>query len=849
MLARSLLYILASLLIFSCSTSRKAGKEYAINLDEVVVKPPGEYQPSATRINDLLHTVLEVRFDFEKQRLNGKATLTFKPYAKPVSMLALDAKGFDILKVGKVEGVNFSELPYHYDSLMLTIDLQKTYTVRDTYLIQIEYIAKPNELPDGGSAAITSDKGLYFINPLGKEKNKPVQIWTQGETEASSCWFPTIDKPNERTTQEIYITVPDTLVTVSNGLLINSAKNPDGTRTDYWKMDLPHAPYLFMMAAGDFAVERDYWRDKAVDYYVEKAYQPYARYIFRNTTEMLELYSNMLGVDYPWQKYAQVCVRDFVSGAMENTTATIHFENMQQTRREMIDRDYEDIIAHELFHQWFGDFVTCESWANLSLNEGFATYGEYLWIEHKYGNDMAERHRADMLQQYISESWSRKEPIIRFHYKDKEDMFDSHSYAKGGLVLHMLRKYLGDEIFFRGLNIYLKRNAFQAVEIHHLRMAMEEASGEDLNWFFNQWFLSPGHPVLRVDYNYNQEKKIISVTVRQTQDEVAFRLPLAIDIYTGDSVRREQVVIKDKEQTFEFPAASRPLLVNVDAEKYLLCEWYDSKGLKECAFQYGHASGYMNKRQALQVLAAAADKDSLARATLHQALNDPFWGLRKLAAEKVPLDEKTNALLASIAVKDEKPHVRAAAIRRLSETNDPQYLELYKLSLGDSSLQIISEALEAIYALDKDEALKKAIQFEDFNAASIVSTLGHIYAEAGADHKQDYFEKKAYAATSYSRFGMLTDYGDFLKTRSDTIIRRGLLTLEDVAIHAGSQWERYAAANSIHTIKESLGDKNGNKNLTPEQREELRDTISQLLDRIISAEKNKSLKQRYEGFQ
>ncbi len=848
MRARLLLLLLLALIFSACSTSKKAQDDNTTLLGEVNVKPQSEYQPSATRVSDLLHTELHVQFDLQKQRLYGTAALTFKPYVKPISKLELDAKGFDIMKVGKMEGLNFTELPFEYDSLKLTIDLQSTYTEKDTYKIQIEYIAKPNELPEGGSSAIASDKGLYFINPLGTEKNKPFQIWTQGETEASSCWFPTIDKPNERTTQEIYITVPDSLVTLSNGLLIQSAMNGDGSRTDYWKMDMPHAPYLFMMAVGNFAVVHDKWRDKAVDYYVEKAYEPYALNIFGNTPEMMEFYSKILGVDYPWQKYSQMCVRDYVSGAMENTTATVHFENMQLTKREMIDMDYEDIIAHELFHQWFGDYVTCESWANLTLNEGFATYGEYLWIEHQYGIDMAERHRMDDQQNYISESWLYKEPIVRFHHSDKEDMFDSHSYAKGGLVLHMLRKYLGDEVFFRGLNIYLKENAFQSVEVHQLRIAMEKASGEDLNWFFNQWLLSPGHPKLSVNYSFNPEKSIASVIISQTQDENPFRLPIAIDIYTNDSVRRENVWVEKRAQTFEFAVDSKPLLINVDAEKNLLHELNDAKGVKACAFQYEKVPGYLNKRQALQLLSASLE-DSLAEATLIDALKDSFWGLRKIAVEKLSLDENTKPLLAKVARKDEKPQVRAAAIRRLGETNSAEYRELYKKSLADSSLQVISDALDAIFSLDKDEALKLAPQFEEFSTGSIVSTLGTLYADAGSDDKQDYFEKMSYIATSYSRYSILSDYGDFLKSRNESIIRKGVKTLEDVAMNAGSVWERYAAANTVHEINESLGDKSQNESLPAETREELKGYLEKVLEKIISEEKNKNLRERYHDFQ
>ena len=854
----SLYKLLLPLLFFitACATSKKIQHEdedFTIHLDDIEIKPEGEYQAAATHVNDLLHTVLNVSFDIEKQRLNGTALLTLKPYAKPVSSLELDAKGFDILKVEKIEGSNRTPLTYYYDSLKLKIDLLKTYSEKDTYTVQIDYIAKPNELPQGGSSAITSDKGLYFINPLGKEKNKPFQIWTQGETEASSCWFPTIDKPNERTTEEIYITVPDTLVTLSNGALAKSTKNADGTRTDYWKMNLPHAPYLFMMAVSDFVIVKDKWRDREVDYYVEKSYQPYAKNIFGNTPEMMEFYSQKLHYDFPWQKYAQVAVRDYVSGAMENTTATIHFENMLMTKRELIDKNYEDIIAHELFHQWFGDLVTCESWSNLTLNEGFATYGEYLWAEYKYGKDEAERQRAEMLQQYFSEAWMYKRPIIDFHYADKEDMFDSHSYAKGGLVLHMLRNYLGDEIFFKGLNLYLNEHAFQSVEIHDLRIAMEEASGEDLNWFFNQWLLSAGHPELEVSYNYAEGLSKVSVTIEQVQDSAypVFRLPLTVEIFSGNDVSRENVVLNERTQTFDFSVSGKPDLVNVDAEKYLLCQINDYKSAEEYATQYRKSRGFINKQEALKQLALQQEEE-IAKQTLVAALQDSFWAVRELAVEKIEPTPETTPLLVEAARHDMKPAVRAAAIRRLNETSGSEYLGLYKDALADSSLQVISDALDAIFVLDDSAALQLAKQFEDINTASIVYSLGEIYSAAGGDDKQEYFENKVYTTTSYARYGVLNDYGNFLKGKSEAMVRKGAATLEDVALNAGSSWERYAATNAIHEIKRHLDAKlESNEKGKTENVETLTVLIGELqgiLDKIIADEKDASLLRRYSNF-
>ena len=282
------------------------------------------YRSTAPKINDLIHTKLDVKFDYKKRYMYGREWVTIKPHFYPTDSLRLDAQGMDIKSLSLVKNGKNIPLKYTYDGLSLAIKLDKEYKNNENYTLYIDYTAKPDELKVKGSAAITDAKGLYFINPDSTEKDKPVQIWTQGELQSSSAWFPTIDRPNQKTTDEISMTVPAKYVTLSNGRLAAQKKNADGTRTDTWKMELPHSPYLFMMAVGNFKIYKDKWRDKEVSYYLEPKYAPYAKEIFGHTPEVMEFYSNILGVDYPWNKYAQIVVRDYVSGAMENTTATLH---------------------------------------------------------------------------------------------------------------------------------------------------------------------------------------------------------------------------------------------------------------------------------------------------------------------------------------------------------------------------------------------------------------------------------------------------------------------------------------------------------------------------------------------
>lgn len=785
---------------------------------EELLEDEGPYQASYARTHDLIHTKLEVSFDWEKQRLNGKATLTLRPYFYPTGGLFLDAKGFDIHEIAMVEGDSMQPLNYRYDDFELDIALGKVFTRNDTFIIYIEYTAKPEELPEGGSMAITSDKGLYFINPLNEEPAKPQQIWTQGETEASSCWFPTIDAPNERCTEEIYITVNKRFKTLSNGLLISSTENEDGTRTDYWKQDMPHAPYLFMMAIGDFAVVKEEWKGKEVSYYVEHEYEPYAKAIFGNTPEMLTFYSDVLGVEYPWGKYSQVVVRDYVSGAMENTSATIHGEFVQRTDRELLDETYEDIISHELFHHWFGDLVTCESWANLPLNESFATYGEYLWREYKYGRESADEHLQGNLKEYMQQGAKDKKDLIRFHYEDKEDMFDTHSYSKGGRILHMLRKYVGDDAFFASLNLYLQRHQFTDVEIHELRIAFEDVTGEDLNWFFNQWFLDKGHPEIEIDYVY--EATSATVIVSQNQDlkeNPLYTIPMKVDIYAGGKKERFDVVLDNMVDTFFFATNGTPDLINVDAEKMLLCVKRDNKTMEQYIFQYKNAPLYLDRYEAIESLADFSSNPEAIK-VITSALDDSYKTIRVKAistinglskAEKDAVKEK----LISVAKNDKEASVRTAAINSLSTNygKDETLAPLYEAAIDDKAFSVVGAALRAINKLDKEKGLISARKAERDARSSLLYAIATIFAESG--DKTDFpFFQRAYPKVSDfgSKYGFVSQYTDYLKKQPVDIILKGLPLLEQISIDENTWFIRLSGVQGMGALVNMAEDKIAN---------------------------------------
>ena len=664
------------------------------------------YRATATKYNDLIDTRLDVKFDYDKSYMYGKEWVTLKPHFYPTDSLSLDAKGMDIHEVAIQKEGKKMPLKYDYDGMTLRIHLDKTYKYKDKYTIYIDYTSKPNELKVQGSAAITDAKGLYFINPKGEDKSKPTQIWTQGETESNSAWFPTIDKPNQKTTEEITMTVPSKYVTLSNGKLIDQKVNGDGTRTDHWKMDLPHAPYLFFMGVGDYAIVKDSYKGKDVNYYVEKEYAPVARRIFGHTPEMIAFYSRITGVDYPWAKYDQIVGRDYVSGAMENTTSTLHGESAQQDARQLTDgNEWEDVIAHELFHQWFGDYVTTESWSNITLNESFADYSETLWNEYKYGKDAGDAVNYSGIQSYLQQPENATKDLVRFHYKDKEDVFDQVSYPKGGRILNMLRNYVGDSAFFKSLNLYLTTNKFKSAEAQNLRLAFEEVTGEDLNWYWNQWYYGSGHPKLTIDYAYNDNTKKVEVRVNQTQETgKIFRLPIAIDIYNGPVKERHKVWIENKSDTFTFSYKEYPDLVNVDGDKVLLCEKKDNKTLDNFIFQYKYAGLYVDRREAIDYCSKHQD-DPKAVDLLKAGLKDRFYRLRNFTLSKVDLKRDAvrtafEPVIADMAAHDPNRTVRARAIEMLGQLDNPAYKSLFTQATSDSSYSVAGNALNALSAID-----------------------------------------------------------------------------------------------------------------------------------------------------
>ena len=644
----------------------------------------------------------------------AEATLVLSPYAYAQDSIVLDARAYSIKNIsGPYASMEDTadekpKMLYRYDNKKLSIRLGKQFTPDDTFIIKITYVAHPEEQLSKGVITKKTAQGLFFINPESKDSLVPQELWSQGEPVDNSAWFPTIEANNQKFTQEVHLTVDNKFTTLSNGVLEYSTVNKDGTRTDFWFQNKPSAAYLAMIAVGNWKVIHDKWRDSMdVDYYVEPEYAPYARLVFGKTPEMIEFFSTVLGVDYPWQKFSQLVARDFVAGAMENTSAVIHFQGLQHDDRAHLDESYETTVSHELFHHWFGDLVTCKNWANLTLNESFATFGELIWEEHKYGKDQVLYHLNQNISAYLSESMFKMQPMVYYYYNDPDDMFDRHRYEKGGAILYMLKNYLGDEVFYNGLNLYLNNNAFKNATIENLRQSFEDASGKDLGWFFTQWYKKAGHPVLTIRQDYLAEQRKLRLIVRQKQAskrEDAFKLPTALDIYTVNGIVRHNISIETLCDTFMFELPTEPLLVNFDPDKILLASKEESKSRQQWYYQYFNSKNCIDRSGAMTALYPSLKimgVDSAAR-LLDAMLRDKFYNIRGHAVDRFlsvsteDIKTRFKDIVYQIAQKDPVASVRSIAYSYIYSTDKEKAINMFQSGLSDSSYQVVSNCIRCL---------------------------------------------------------------------------------------------------------------------------------------------------------
>lgn len=509
---------------------------------------------------DVQHYILRVSFDRENKKVFGDTTVQLKPLADNFKTVELDAVGLNFESV-KSESSN-TNLTYKTDKNKVVVTLDKPYSKDDPISIRFKYSANPK-------------KGIYFVDKL-VEDGKTIhdaQIWTQGEAQEARHWFPSYDSPNDKATTEELITVEKGLTVIGNGEFLGKEETADGKETHHFKMPVQHSVYLISFVVGNYVKQTEMYKNIPLTYYVYPGKEAVIPHAYGRTKDMFRIFEELTKFDFPYNKYDQTVVANFNFGGMENITAT----TMADTEIYLADFPFakgmvEDLVSHELAHSWFGDLVTCKNWSELWLNEGFATFMEAAYREKMYGRaDYMRKIKEDASQFLADDAVNRKRHGLFNVIADPEDegMFDTTTYQKGGAVIHTLRETIGDEAFWKAVNLYLNRHKFQNVETPDLQKAMEEASGQDLNWFFKQWVYGAGSPKLDVKPFYDIKTKTLKLTINQTQklDSItpeAFILPLEIELKTAKGTVKEKISVNKRQEIISLKVDAKPTSIKLD---------------------------------------------------------------------------------------------------------------------------------------------------------------------------------------------------------------------------------------------------------------------------------------------
>ncbi len=684
--------------------------------DETGVKklPPVNYIRS--REVDIKNVSIDLRFDWEKEQAYGNTIVTLAPF-KDSQTFSLDAAAMTINSVALANG---TPLKFTYDGKKdndnLTVTLDRVYKEGEDLAVKIDYRTNYVNTADADTAIGSFGRGLRFIKPTANEPNKPRQIWSQGETEFNRYWFPSYDSPNDFRTSELTATVEKPYTVVSNGKLVEVKDNGDNTRTFHWKMDTPYSNYLSSIVVGEYTeIKNGEYEGVPIYAYGYPSEAKEVAATTKNLPATIKFFSEKTGVKYPYPKYSQTFVEDF-GGGMENISATTQIEEMIHDERELIDEDSESLQSHELAHQWFGDYVTTRDWGQIWLNESFATYFQELWDEEFKGHDFFLLEDVFKNQQTTLNTWRQgnRRPIVTKYYANKDAMFDNYAYPGGGSVLHMLRKHLGDEMFFKSLNRYLTQNAHQPVSTEDLRIAIEETTGQSMDWFFDEWLYKMGHPVFEVTKNYDAAKKQLTLNVKQTQKidpnnefpQTEF-FQTYVDIEIDGKINR--VWLKPQaENVLTFDAPTAPQLINFDYESTLLKELKFDKSVDELVYQATKDKDVTGRAWATAELykKTASDTTKILAALNNIAANDSSWLVRREtigaiarllapqnpeAAVQIKIDVQTEQTMLK-AAKDQNSLVRADALGFLSTSRDPKYADLYLAALDDPSYSVVSNA-------------------------------------------------------------------------------------------------------------------------------------------------------------
>jgi len=724
------------------------------------------------------HLRLEIQLDVPNRRVAGTSTLTLTPINDGLRRIELDAVDLAV-KGMRGEG---KALAFDHRDGKLAVALPKSYKAGQEFTLAVRYEGKPR-------------KGLFFIAPDKDYPKDQRMVWSQGESEDNKFWFPCYEAPNDKMTSEVIVTVPRGWTAVSNGRLVGVT----GGRTFHWRQDVPHSNYLIALAAAEFEVREEAWDGIPLQYYVPKGMAKHVPLAFGETKHMMGFFSRVTGVKYPYPKYAQVVVERFTFGGMENTSMTTLITTCLHDERARPNYESEGLVSHELAHQWFGDYVTMKAWPHIWLNEGFADYFEQLWFEDRFGKDDFQiRMMLNEADGYFAEdSGSYRRPIVTTKFQSPEDMFDAHTYQKGACVLHMLRYVLGDALWWKAIRHYVKKHGMQNVETNDLKVAIEEATGKQLEWFFNEWVYKAGHPEFEVSWSYDGAAKFVALTVKQKQEvkdlTPLFRMPVQVYVANGKKARTEKVEVQDKEHVFHIPFPVKPDFVAFDPENWILKKLTFDKGKEELIKQSERGPSIASRIQACEGLGKLLHDDAAIDALRRVLAKDSFWGVRRAAAKafgEIGTPEARDVLLRD-GLRQADARVRRAVAEALGKfrEDDTALRALTSLYTKDSKYYVAAGAASAIAQTRHPKAFETiTLGMDRPSHASVITRLAlaglaTLRDSRGIDVAMKYAKRGHFVFVRVAAIGALGRFGDFHENRRQEIREFLVPLLRDPDMH------------------------------------------------------------------
>ncbi|MBT6018208.1 M1 family metallopeptidase [bacterium] len=697
---------------------------------------------------DILHSLIDIKIDILSEKVTGKVTHSLSPLGSALSELELDAEDMIVRRVR----IGNKDIPFFQSEEKLHMDLLKNYAWSDTLDVTINYTATPRT-------------GLYFFKPDSLYPKRKMQAWTQGEETDNHHWVPMYDYPNERATFECILTVDNKLKAISNGELVSLQDNKDGTHTFHWRENFPMVGYLISFVVGDYVKVEDYHKDIPVAYWVYPENKNEAFRSFGKTPDMIDYFNNLTGVSYPFEKYDQIIVSEFMWGGMENITLTHNSDRTMFDSKAHPDHSSDGLVAHELAHQWFGDMITTRNWANIWLNEGFATFFSRLYLTKDRGNDEGDYIRLGEIRSFKRADKNKRRPTVDFVYDEPFELFSSHVYAKGSLILTMLRDVLGEEGFWRSIRKYTNENKLKNVETSDLKKTIEMTTGKNLDWFFKQWLYEPGFPNYDVSWNYNQRKKELSIHVKQTQDlktTSLFKMPIKIIVDNGE--KKEHVIWVDNlDSVYKIKSDKRPKMVIFNSGQRVPSNLKMQKSVADLKYQLQNASNALDRIWAAHELSKKKGRKVVEYALMEAAKRDLFWAVRSEAYSALGR-LKTNIVSEDIEWvkrKEVDNRVKRSFVRILK--NQKNNLEVSKfledIIISDTSYYAISESIRTLAIVDTAKAkphVDKLLNTESHNDVIRKSTLSYF--------------SQVKTTSNYMRLKELAKYGNFSWPSRPTII-------------------------------------------------------------------------------